>query len=129
MDHWIVLLRPKQATLGALVIAAKGPATALPDLPEEAFLELRTVTRRVERALDEAFAFDRMNYLMLMMVDPHVHFHALPRYAQKRVFADTTFTDPGWPGPPKIDSAPALTEEILALIRDQLRAAWDGTRD
>lgn len=126
LEHWVVLLRPSQATLGALVIAAKGPATAFPELPEEAFAELRAVTQQVERMLQEAFAYDRMNYLMLMMVDPHVHFHALPRFAETRAFADLTFTDPGWPGPPEIQSAPDLAEETLALIRDHLRAVWQG---
>ena len=26
-------------------------------------------------------AYERINYLMLMMVDPHVHFHVIPRYS------------------------------------------------
>ena len=37
--HWTVLLRPKQATLGALVLAAREPATALPQLSADALAE------------------------------------------------------------------------------------------
>jgi len=40
-DHWVVLLRPAQPTLGALVLAAKSNATAFGDLPAEAHAELK----------------------------------------------------------------------------------------
>ena len=33
-DHWVVLLRPAQPTLGSLILAAKGDATAFGDLPD-----------------------------------------------------------------------------------------------
>jgi diadenosine tetraphosphate (Ap4A) HIT family hydrolase len=32
-EHWLVLLRPAQVTLGSLVLAAKSEATAYGDLP------------------------------------------------------------------------------------------------
>ena len=35
-DHWVVLLRPAQVTLGSLVLAAKSDATAFGQLPPEA---------------------------------------------------------------------------------------------
>ena len=38
-EHWVVLLRPAQVTLGSLVMAAKSDATAFADLPREAFAE------------------------------------------------------------------------------------------
>ena len=42
---------------------------------------------------------------MLMMVDPHVHFHVFPRYAGSRDLDGLTFADAGWPGPPDLKSA------------------------
>ena len=45
---------------------------------------------------------------MLMMVDPHVHFHIIPRYAGERSSTAATFADTGWPGPPDLKSAIAL---------------------
>ena len=33
-DHWLVLFRPAQPTLGSLVLAAKGDATAFGDLED-----------------------------------------------------------------------------------------------
>ena len=42
-DHWVVLLRPAQVTLGSLVLAAKSDATAFSALPADAFAELARV--------------------------------------------------------------------------------------
>ena len=77
-DHWVVLLRPAQPTLGSLVLAAKSDATAFGDLPGEAHAELKAVTAAIEHALRGAVNYAKINYLMLMMVDPHVHFHVIP---------------------------------------------------
>ena len=75
-EHWVVLLRPSQVTLGSLVLAAKGNATAYGDLPSEAFNEQAEAVAAIERALRAFTQYERINYLILMMVDPNVHFHA-----------------------------------------------------
>jgi len=111
-EHWILLLRPRQATLGALVLAAREPAGAWPELSAEAFGELRAVTAETEAALHAAFTYDRINYLMLMMVDPDVHFHVLPRYSAPRTFAAQEFEDPGWPGPPALSETNETSEDM-----------------
>ena len=49
-DHWLVLLRPAQPTLGSLVLAAKSDATAFAGLPGEAHAELKRVTGAIEAA-------------------------------------------------------------------------------
>ena len=107
-DHWLVLLRPGQVTAGSLVLAAKSDATAYGALPQGAFIEQGLVVADIEAALQRAVAFERINYLMLMMVDPHVHFHVSPRYSETRFFADLEIADSGWPGPPDLKSATAL---------------------
>ena len=86
-EDWVVLLRPQQVTLGAMILASKDRATAFAEIGQTAFAGLKTVTGDIEAALRDAFAYDKINYLMLMMVDPHVHFHVLPRYAEPRRFA------------------------------------------
>ena len=120
--HWAVLLRPAQVTLGALVLAAKSDATAYSKLPPEAFAEQREVVVAIERALAVFTGFKRINYLMLMMVDPHVHFHVVPRYSGPREFGGTAFPDAGWPGPPDLKASPALSDETLEAIRSALAA-------
>ena len=107
-DHWLVLLRPAQVTLGSLVLAAKSGATAFGELPHEAFAEQADVISAVERALTDFVAYERINYLMLMMVDPHVHCHVVPRYEGTRDWQRLTFSDAGWPGVPRLDAAETL---------------------
>ena len=60
-DHWVVLLRPAQPTLGALVLAAKSDATAFGDLPAEAHAELKIATAAIEAALTEAVCYAKIN--------------------------------------------------------------------
>ena len=122
-QHWCLLARPKQATLGAMVLIARQPATRWPELEPAAFTELATVTGLLEAALYQRFACDKINYLMLMMVDPEVHFHVLPRYQQAVSFAGQRFPDPGWPGPPRLDQHTDTSNEQLADIVEQLRNA------
>ncbi|KQN09788.1 HIT family hydrolase [Sphingobium sp. Leaf26] len=119
-DHWVVLLRPAQPTLGSLLLAAKSDATAFGDLPVEAHSELKTVTAAIEAALGKAVDYARINYLMLMMVDPHVHFHVLPRYEGTRSAAGVTVADAGWPGQPDLGTAVKLDSELDSL-RDWLK--------
>ena len=119
-DHWLVLLRPSQPTLGSLVLAARSDATAFGDLPAEAHAELKTATATIEAALTQAVGYDKINYLMLMMVDPHVHFHVIPRYEGSRTAAGLTIPDAGWPGQPDLSSAIKLDGEMQDL-RSQIQ--------
>ncbi|WP_145199736.1 HIT family protein [Sphingobium sp. B2] len=110
--HWVVLLRPAQPTLGSLILAAKSDATAFGDLPGDAHAELKTVTAAIEAALTKAVGYAKINYLMLMMVDPHVHFHVIPRYEGTRSAAGVRVADAGWPGQPDLGPAVKLDSEL-----------------
>ena len=123
-DHWVVLLRPAQVTLGSLVLAAKSEATAFGDLPSGAHAELAAITAQIEATLKAEIKYERINYLMLMMVDPHVHFHVFPRYEGSRAIEEVSGEDRGWPGPPDMKSAEALTPSALAMVRDRLMQNW-----
>lgn len=118
--HWLVLLRPAQVTLGSLVLAAKGPATAYSALPTEAFAEQGSAVEAIERALASFTGFDRINYLMLMMVDRNVHFHVIPRYEGSRQWEKLDFPDLGWPGPPRLSPAIELSGDRLARLAASL---------
>src|SRR3546814_2661421 len=123
-DHWIVLLRPAQPTLGALVLAAKSEATAFGDLPAAAHADLKTATAAIEAALTRAVTYARINYLMLMMVDPHVHFHVLPRYDGERSGAGVTVADSGWPGQPDLGRAVTLADGPVAALAARPRPVF-----
>ncbi len=127
-EHWVVLLRPQQVTAGSLILAAKSPATAYGDLPEEAFTEQALAIAEIEQTLRAAVAYERINYLMLMMVDPNVHFHVIPRYTGNRSLAGVDLSDRGWPGPPDLKSAVTLDGDAIAAVRDALIAAWRSAK-
>lgn len=120
-DHWVVLLRPAQPVLGALVLAAKPDATAFGDLPAAAHAELKVATAAIESALGRAIGYAKINYLMLMMVDPHVHFHVLPRYDGERSGAGLTVADAGWPAQPDLGQAVKLDEAQIAALTGWLK--------
>jgi diadenosine tetraphosphate (Ap4A) HIT family hydrolase len=122
--YWSVQLRPKQATLGSLVAICNEPVRSFGQLSEAAFIELKQVTAEMEAALGSCFGCAKLNYLMLMMTDPDVHFHVLPRYPEAQRFYETSFEDPGWPGPPDIRFAtPTDAATQIALI-ELLRTKW-----
>lgn len=116
LEHWVVLLRPAQPTLGALVLAAKSDATAFGDLSAAAHAELKAATSAIETALGKAVGYSKINYLMLMMVDPHVHFHVLPRYEGERSAEGLTVADAGWPGQPDLGQATKLDDDQVAAL-------------
>ena len=121
-DHWLVLLRPAQVTLGSLVLAAKSDSTAYGELPREAFVEQGTVIAVIERSLRAFVDYEKINYLMLMMVDPHVHYHGIPRYSQSRPWNGVDFPDSGWPAAPQLASAVQLSTELIHELAEELRA-------
>jgi diadenosine tetraphosphate (Ap4A) HIT family hydrolase len=119
-EHWLVLARPAQVTLGSLVLAAKSDATAFGDLSRDAFAELAEVIAAIETGLAAFVRYERINYLMLMMVDPHVHFHVIPRYSGTRAWGGIEIADLGWPGPPELKSATELSASQINPLRDEL---------
>ena len=120
-DHWLVLLRPAQPTLGSLILAAKSDVTSFADLPDAAFAELAIVSRAIETALSTAVGHEKLNYLMLMMVDPHVHYHVIPRYAGAQTHEGLIFVDHGWPKLPDLGQAVTLDGAQIATFTAWLK--------
>jgi len=118
-DCWTVLLRPKQPTFGSLVLVCRVSA--------QGFAELREVVQGIESVLHDFVAYERINYLMLMMVDPDVHLHVIPRYSGTRNFGAIAFPDTGWPGPPALEPAVPLDSATLDGVVARLRDAWKAS--
>ena len=123
-EHWFVLLRPAQVTLGSLVLAARSDTTAYHQLPREAFAEQADAIAAIEAALKDFCGYERINYLMLMMVDPNVHFHVIPRYSGSREWNGIEFPDEGWPGPPELGAAIRLDERQLQSLVSEVAAEF-----
>ena len=125
-DHWVVLLRPQQVTLGALVLICKEDADTFSGVSGQAFSEMKEVTSVLEAGLKESFAYDKINYLMLMMVDPDVHFHILPRYSAARFLGQAEFTDPAWPGPPDLGKVNVVGDHVKEQILETLKNTFSS---
>ncbi|HEY5721496.1 MAG TPA: HIT family protein [Allosphingosinicella sp.] len=121
-EHWAVLVRPDQPTLGSLVLASTSEARAFSELPPEAFAQLRTAVSDIEAMLAAAVRYEKINYLMLMMVDPHVHWHVIPRYEGSREHGGLSIADSGWPKLPDLGEAVKLDDAQVAALRDWLRS-------
>lgn len=125
-DDWIVMLRPQQVTLGSLVLASRRPVQRFGALGDDGFRALGPAVRGIEALLSAFVGYERINYLMLMMVDPDVHFHVIPRYPGERRFAGIAFADAGWPGPPDLRAAVEPAPEVIAQLVAALRESWPG---
>jgi diadenosine tetraphosphate (Ap4A) HIT family hydrolase len=110
--------------LGSLVLVCREPVRAFADVSAQGFAEMRQLIGLIEATLREVVAYERINYLMLMMVDPDVHMHVIPRYQATRSFAGVEFADAGWPGPPVLDSAVSLDDATGVALLARLRDAW-----
>ncbi|MDJ0778720.1 MAG: HIT family protein [Gammaproteobacteria bacterium] len=126
-EHWLVLLREDQVTLGSLVLCARSDVTAFAELPAEAFTEMAIVVGEIEHSLRAAIGYGKINYLMLMMSDPNVHFHVLPRYPGERSACGLTIADRGWPAAPNLAEPRALDEFESTRLIDYLGGHWVGS--
>lgn len=123
-DYWCVLLRPQQITLGSLILAARSEAVAFSELSQFALTELSIVSKDIESTLHTCFQYNKLNYLMLMMVDPHVHLHVIPRYETERIFTGLTFVDQDWPKPPDLSRSCFENVEQYNNLQSFLVQKW-----
>lgn len=114
-EYWIVSLRPIQSTLGSLVISLKRDCRHMGNLNSEETKELAQVFKYTERLLLNLFQYDKINYLALMMIDEHVHYHVIPRYAETREFNNIKFMDENWSGFPSISTNMCDEETLIKL--------------
>jgi len=119
-DHWTVLLRPKQVTVGSCVLVANRHVESLADLTDDEARALRDMVRRMEQLLHSKLQSDKINYLALMMKDPHLHFHVIPRYETDREIDGRVWQDSSWPKAPDLSvtvSEPAALAEVRRYLR------------
>ncbi|MDB5454127.1 MAG: hypothetical protein JWO33_2705 [Caulobacteraceae bacterium] len=122
--HWHVLVRPQQPTFGSLVLVCKDDGQAFSDLSPAAFADLGMAVKGIEQVLMRVVAYQRINYLMLMMVDRDVHFHVIPRYEGVREDDGRAYPDTAWPGPAALSPAVALDETAAHALAERLAALW-----
>lgn len=117
-EHWIVCIRGKQVTLGAAVILLKRETPSVANmLPEEA-AEFPQVIKWYEDVCIRKFGAIKFNYMVMMMHDPFVHYHAFPRYDKKINLFDREWEDQNTLT--NFASTETLDAELLSKIRDYM---------
>lgn len=98
---WMVLLAPEQAYVGRSVVVLKRHAASLAELSAEELADFGVVVKRFEAAAKKGFDATMFNWTCMMndffraaIPNPHVHWHARPRYNHTVEVSRTRFTDP-----------------------------------
>ena len=125
--YWIVFLAPNQSNLGTCVVALKRHHSTLTGLEDEEWQDFIGLIVKMEKALKIAFQATLFNWGCLMntfyledTLDPHLHWHFIPRYNHPVNFAGHIFEDPHFgfmrPRPPK-DISQEVREKIARNIK------------
>ncbi|WP_416695880.1 HIT family protein [Candidatus Pseudothioglobus sp. Uisw_050_01] len=124
-ENWYLILRYEQPTLGSLILITKHGEKQYSKISESSFMELSKIIKEIEPILSSLFHCDKINYLMLMMQDPEVHYHIIPRYSKDTLFHGFIFKDYGWPSLPALNKINSikfpLEQKILADLIDQFK--------
>ncbi len=116
--YWTWSVRPKQPTLGCGVLSLKRHAYKMSDITPEEAKDLEFIIKKIEQTMSKTFGYEIMNYLMLMMVDKHVHYHIIPRYSETKKYQGTSYEDKGWPAIPNL-KAEAIEIDLLKEIKNE----------
>lgn len=108
------------------MVVLRRDCTAVIDVQDHEWANLRHELRRLVGALTALFNPDQMNYAFLMNVDAQVHLHVIPRYATARRWRDLVFEDVHWGSAfgheQQVLDSDALTA-LAGQVRDELRTA------
>lgn len=122
LNYWTWSVRPVHATLGSGILSLNRFCTNFGDISEDEGKELSLMTKEIENRLKKSFNPSKFNYIMLMMVDNHLHFHVIPRYDRVINFGDREWKDNGWPALPQLsDGSELQNDAILAIIKNELK--------
>ncbi len=121
-DHWVLLARKKQVTLGAMVLLVKRHVESIAELNSEEAKDLVSASALAERSVRN-FLPKKVNYLALMMKDPHLHFHLIPRYDGVNKFDGFDFVDDGWPAHPSLNTKTLPPASVVARVVKEMQKA------
>ena len=126
IEGWRISVRPGQLTLGAMVVACRSGARDMSSLTDQERAGMATAFALAERLSKQTFAAQKINFRCLMMQDPIVHFHVIPRYQAEVSRHGKVWVDNDWPRPPTI-AAVQTDDVVLHAIRDDLRLMLEGS--
>ena len=118
--YWIVVIREKQITLGSMIFVLKRDVPSVADLLPEEAAELPQVILWFEKLTKNLYGAEKFNYVIAMMKDNFVHYHAIPRYSRSVKKYGMQWVDSCWPG--LIEFKPVQFEnDTIEMIKNDMR--------
>ncbi len=117
--YWIVCLREEQSTLGDVVILLKRETQTVSGMLPEEGSEFTEVIKWYEKLCIEKFGAIKFNYMIMMMHDAFVHYHAFPRYDKVVNLFDIEWKDNNTLT--NFRTFELLDDELLFKIRDYMK--------
>lgn len=114
---WNISLRPKQPTIGSLILSLNRVCVSFSELTEQEAIDLGKAFKLIEDKLNTTFRPQKINYLALMMVDNQVHYHVLPRYEGVVKINNTEYRDHCWPVVHDLKPLGNIAAHELVLIK------------
>jgi diadenosine tetraphosphate (Ap4A) HIT family hydrolase len=121
-NSWNWILRPNQTSFASTILYHKSNKKRLSDITEQDFNEFKLVVNFIEKIYSNKTSYFQLNYLALMMVDPIVHFHIIPRYSKSIFFQDLEFKDYSFPKPPDLSLYNNVTDSVKKKIIKYLKS-------
>lgn len=119
--YWLVCVRRKQTTLGDAVIILKREATSVSEMKPEEGQEFPEVVKWYEKLCKKKFEAIKFNYIIMMMHDPCIHYHAFPRYNKEIELFNRKWEDDGDKNTlNNFSSTEVLDDNMLFKIRDYM---------
>src|SRR5690625_6323285 len=73
VGNWNISLRPKQITIGSLILSLNRKCPEMTNLTLEEGKDLVRSFQVIQELMNKSFKPEKLNYLALMMVDQQVH--------------------------------------------------------
>ena len=125
--YWYILLRPDQITFCSMVLISKNEKNScISKLNVSEQAEMFFAIQKIEDVAFKIMNCDKINYLALMMVDPYVHFHILPRFKKPVDYNNIDFIDPGYPGVADLGYKTQLTETEFSDLVKYAKGLFNG---
>lgn len=118
-EYWIICIRSKHTTLGSSVILLKREISSVANMTPEESVEFPEVIKWYEEVCMKRFGAVKFNYMMMMMKDPFVHYHAFPRYDKEVNLFDIIWSDKNTLS--NFSSVESLDERLLLKIKDYMK--------
>ena len=119
-EHWIVCIRKRQTTLGSAVILLKRQVTSVGDMLPEEGAEFPKVIKWYEEICQNKFGAVKFNYIIMMLKDYYVHYHAFPRYDKDINLFKMEWKDNDWPSAINFKNGIEPEEEKLEEIKNYM---------